>query len=283
MKKAVLITVHGMGTTPRDYADEIKKELQRRLGNRFTDLHIGSVYYQSILQPNEDRIWDKVSRRLKWDELRKFLLYGFADAAGLENGKEFPNSVYAKAQIEVAKELYNAKKHTSPDAPVIIIAQSLGCQVVSCYFWDALRAQQGQNVSVGIWKNIKDYESQITGGTPLEAEDISFLQGSSFSRFLTTGCNIPIFVAAHAVDDIIPIRPNANFKWDNYYERDDLLGWRRAVMSSEYAQVVTDHMVNAGSGILGWLLKSWNPLSHGQYWGDDEVLNPLEAELKRLL
>ena len=63
----------------------------------------------------------------------------------------------------------------------------------------------------------------------------------------------------------------------------DLLGWPLAELSDNYATAVTDHSVNAGSGILGWIVKSWNPLSHGQYWGDDEVLDPLEAMLRTLL
>ena len=54
-------------------------------------------------------------------------------------------------------------------------------------------------------------------------------------------------------------------------------------MSDEYARGVPDHRVNAGSGIMGWLLKTWNPMSHTQYWGDTEVLGPLEAKLRSLL
>jgi hypothetical protein len=283
MKKAALVTVHGMGTTPCNYADELTKELRRRLGTLFDDLHIGTVYYQSILQENEERVWDKVAERLKWDELRKFLLFGFADAAGLESGKEQFDSVYAQAQVKVARELYRASVASKPNAPLIIIAQSLGCQVISCYFWDALRAQRGEAVANGIWSDISLYESQISGDAALGPEQISFLQGSSFQHLLTTGCNIPIFVAAHATNKILPIIPNQIFKWDNYYDRDDVLGWPLADLSDEYARVVTDHPVNAGSGVFGWLLKSWNPLSHGQYWGDNEVLDPLEAKLRQVL
>ena len=46
---------------------------------------------------------------------------------------------------------------------------------------------------------------------------------------------------------------------------------------------MTDHPINAGGGIMEWMLKSWNPLSHSQYWGDDDVLDPLEEHLRALL
>lgn len=283
MKKAALITVHGMGTTPENYNAELIEELKDRLGTKFDDLHVGSVYYQGILQPNEDRVWKKVSRRVKWDDLRKFLLFGFADAAGLETGKESLSSVYSLAQTSIARELYLARQAIGQTGPVIILAQSLGCQVVSCYFWDAQRARAGKDVSIGIWQNIKAFEIPIADIKSLTPEDILFLQGSSFRSFVTTGCNIPIFVAAHARTEILPIKPNDHFEWNNYYDRDDVLGWPLEDLSTEYAAVVKDHRVNAGSSVFGWLLKSWNPLSHGQYWGDDEVLDPLEDQLQKLL
>lgn len=282
-KKAALLTVHGMGRTEEDYNAQIVSDLRHRLGQLFGSLHVGKVYYQDVLQPNEDRVWKSVASRVKWDDLRKFVLFGFGDAAGLESGKEPIGSDYAKAQIKIARELLLAREAMSMSGPVLILAQSLGCQVTSNYFWDAHQAAMGNPPRVGIWQDIGRVQAQITGGRPLTAEEISFLQGKSFRLFITTGCNIPIFVAAHAKEDIVPIRPNEHFEWHNYYDQDDVLGWPLADMSVEYAEVVTDHAVNAGSGIIGWLLKSWNPLSHTQYWGDTEVLDPLEARLRSLL
>ena len=128
MKKAALITVHGMGSTPPDYNAELVSYLQHELGAGFGRLHVGSVYYQGILEPNERRVWQKVSRKVRWDDLRKFLLFGFADAAGFEAGKEQPRSVYVQSQIAIAKELYRAFKESGPRANLVIIAQSLGCR-----------------------------------------------------------------------------------------------------------------------------------------------------------
>ena len=282
--KAAFITIHGMGETPPTYSDEIIRELTRRLGPKFANLQPGRVYYQGILQPNEQRVWNSVARRVKWDELRKFLLFGFGDAAGLESGKEEADSVYTLAQIEIARELYRAAIALDVGAPIVMLAQSRGCQVFSCYMWDAQLAASGKPVDVGIWKDIKLHEAKITGGPPLTAQQIAILQGASLNTFFTTGCNIPIFVAAHATQQIEPFpKPNASFEWHNYYDRDDVLGWPLADLSPAYAQLVSDHPINAGGGIMGWLLKSWNPMSHGQYWGDDDLLDPLTDKLSRLL
>lgn len=283
-KKAAFITIHGMGDTERSYNTDVVSELKSRLGTKANDLYIGSVYYQEILQSNENIVWGKVAKRLKWDALRKFLLFGFADAAGLENGKESLTSVYSKAQEIIARELLAAQKAMEGDGPVVILAQSLGCQVATCYFWDALSYASGKKPTVGIWQDLKALENNVNGGCALTPKEISFLQGKSSLRALyTTGCNIPIFVAAHLSKDILPIQPNDTFEWHNFYDKDDVLGWPLAELSDEYRKVVKDHVVNAGGGIIGWIVKSWNPMSHGQYWGDDEVLDPLESQLQSLL
>jgi len=283
-KKAAILTVHGMGRTKATYHHQLVSELQHRLGTLYDQLHFGSVYYQDVLQANEDRVWSAVGRRVKWDALRQFLLFGFGDAAGLEAGKDGIDSDYALAQLRIARALFQARAAMAGSGPLLILAQSLGGQVTSNYFWDAQKAAAGERPRVGIWQDLGRVEREITGGRPLTADETAFLQGSSLRVLMTTGCNIPIFVAAHAKQDILPIQPNRqHFEWHNYYDKDDVLGWPLADLSPQYGEVVTDHPVNAGSGMIGWLLKSWNPMSHTQYWADDEVLEPLEQTLRSLL
>lgn len=278
-KKAAIITVHGMGRTEPNYADDLRGDLKARLGAMFQKLHFGKVFYQHILQPNEDRVWNSVGARVRWDGLRQFLLFGFADAAGLESSKDGKNSDYWLAQVEIAKELFRAREAMKGDGPVLVLAQSLGGQVVSCYFWDANRKSPG----TGIWSDIQAAAKDITKGRALTDEEIRFLRGSHLEVFFTTGCNIPVFVAAHAKDEILPIRPNDGFRWVNYFDRDDVLGWPLADLSEEYRKVVVDKAINAGGGVFNWVVKSWNPMSHTQYWADDDVLDPLEAELRAML
>ena len=291
--RAALLTVHGMGVTPSNYNEDLKQELKERLGPLYDHLYVGSVYYQSILKENENRVWQRVGCRVRWDTLRQFVLFGFADAAGLETYKNIINSDYRQAQIIIAKELLAARQAMGGSGPVIVIAQSLGCQVISCYFWDAMQATLCQQPSqdgvkcdkpcAGIWKNIDAAGLEITGGRELTAEEIDFLSGKYFRSFITTGCNIPIFVAAHAKEQILPIIPNSMFRWDNFYDQDDVLGWPMADLSDEYAKVVNDHEINAAGGFIGWVMKSWNPMSHTQYWSDNQVLDPLVKMLTMLL
>ncbi len=282
-KKAAFITIHGMGKTDANYSADLFTELSKRLKEKADCVHLGSVYYQGILQPNEERVWAKVQEGLGWSSLREFLLFGIADAAGLESGKEKPGSVYEQAQVAIAKELWSARNEVGEDSPVVFLAHSLGCQVLSCYLWDASQSAAGKPVSVGIWKDINAFGSSITGGSGLPPGDITFLQGKTLRTLFTTGCNIPVFVAAHAKTDIRPFpKPNDTFAWHNFYDKDDVLGWPLTDLSDEYKSSVFDKQVNAGGGVWGWITKSWNPMSHNQYWADSEILDPLEAVLRSL-
>ncbi|NRQ43542.1 hypothetical protein HRH59_13390 [Rheinheimera sp. YQF-2] len=283
MKQVALVTIHGMGETEPDYAATLFQAVQHGLVQP-AQLYCGTVYYQDLLQYNEQRVWQATGFRLRWSKLRRFMLFGFADAAALEHRKEQPHSLYHYSQLKIARALYLAKQRLTTDGKLVLLAHSLGCHVLSCYLWDAQQAKAGVKPAAGIWRDIKRYQAGISGDTPLTDEDIAFLRGDRLAALLTTGCNIPIFVAAHAMEQIVPFnKPNNAFIWQNYYDKDDVLGWPLADLSPGYGQLVTDIEVNAGGGFFGWLAASWNPLSHNQYWQDKKVVTALNTQLAALL
>ncbi|MBU1310139.1 MAG: hypothetical protein KKE30_11490 [Gammaproteobacteria bacterium] len=280
MKSVALVTIHGMGETQPDYAARLFRQLTQQLAADATQLYCGTVYYQDLLQYNEQRVWQATGPRLRWSKLRRFMLFGFADAAALEHRKEQPHSLYHYSQLKIARALYLAKQQLTADGKLVILAHSLGCQVLSCYLWDAQQAKAGIKPAAGIWRDIKRYQAGISGDNPLTEEDIAFLRGDRLVSLITTGCNIPIFVAAHAMEQVIPFnKPNNAFVWHNYYDKDDVLGWPLAELSDGYAALVTDIEVNASGGFFGWLAASWNPLSHNQYWQDNQIIDALLTQL----
>ena len=285
MPTVALISVHGMGETPRDYAAAVFGQMRMRLGPDLRErLACYSVYYQDILQKNEQLVWNRVDRQSKvhYDELRKFMLFGFADAAGLENRKEIPGSVYELAQGEIARNLLGACTANAA-MPVVFLAHSLGCPVLSRYLYDAQKALGGGRVEAGVWRDI-DAWSRVAVGRVLTEREKLYLAGGTCSGLLTTGCNIPIFVASHREMHIKPIaRPTSIFHWLNLYDPDDVLGWPLQPLSESYRLLVEDRAVNAGQGAVAWMLKSWNPLSHSAYWQDNAVLEPLAGMIRRMI
>ena len=109
----------------------------------------------------------------------------------------------------------------------------------------------------------------------------NFRRMKSLQRLYTTGCNIPIFVAGHKkIEALKP--PPPSFKWYNFFDENDVLGWPLKPLSSSYDQLVEDIPINAGGGVIGTIAKSWNPFSHGQYWTDSEVVGHISSAMKQL-
>ena len=272
-KRLVLMTIHGMGDTDHNYYGELESRLRRRLGaETWSEVYFANIFYSDVFQHAQESYFDSVRAKVHSRWLRKFLLYGFADAGGLEHSRNIPDSSYTQVQARIFDELGTAYGAVGDaPAPLVLIAQSLGCHVVSNYIWDAQRHDPANDrLPPGIWSRPHD---------ELSPEELSYRKFGSLNAFITTGCNIPIFVAGLPREHIEPIDPPANpFVWENYYDEDDALGWPLSELSDDYGALVQDHEVNVGG-----IFTSWNPFSHTKYWGDGNVIEPLAAHIERLL
>lgn len=281
-KKAALLTLHGMGEIDYDYYKSLHKRLSGRPDALMERVAFQAVNFQTILQPNQDAVWANMLQKaeaLEYHGLRQFLLFGISDAAGLESRRDESGSAYEDAQLEIARKLYAVRSEMEGDVPVVAIAQSLGGQLLSCYLYDAQKAGAGGS-GAGMWRNIDAFAPRITGhATPLTRDEKRFLAGASLAGIVTTGCNIPIFVAAHKKMDIRAIMPpSIGFRWLNFYDRHDPLGWPLQPLGGGYEVLVEDREINAARGLLDWV-KSFTPMSHLAYWEDDNVVDALAGML----
>lgn len=269
-KTLALLTLHGMGDTPRDYAAGLFERLRREVGQPIWErLVCRSLYYQDVIQGNQADIFGRMREQLDWLGLRKFLLYGFSDAGSLEYKKEAAGSPYWRTQQEILLRLDQVFEEAGA-LPLIVVAQSLGGQVISSYIWDAQQAA----AFAGVWRGARG--DGVASGS---AQD-RFRRMQTLLRLYTTGCNIPLFVAGHQrIQAIAPPRPE--FRWFNFFDEDDVLGWPLRPLSPSYDRLVEDLAVNAGSGLVGTLVKSWNPLSHEGYWSDSAVLGHIASSIRQ--
>lgn len=266
MRKVALITLHGMGKIKPSYFAELEVGLKDRLGDAWSAVSFQNVQYAPILQAPEDALWDAMmacsDNALDGVKLRQFLLYGFGDAGSLEHSLKSDKRAYLATQAEIFAALSRALADGGPAVPVVIIAQSLGCQVISNYAWDA---QHERNLFDPAFADYRQYQP---------VTDLHRLK--TCVQLVTTGCNIPLFVAGLA-ERVCFAASNAEFRWDNYYDRDDVLGWPLRQLGPSY-DLIHDHPVNAGGA-----LSAWNVASHGEYWSDASVLDPLAEALRQRL
>ncbi|MGJ0486023.1 MAG: hypothetical protein ACR65R_16025 [Methylomicrobium sp.] len=303
--ECALLCMHGMGNlTQNEFVSDIAKltqNLAERLpAERFSKIYIPStgIFYSDLTQQQEDAVWQAMItqgglntgliRRNTVNRIRRFIISGFSDAIAFAgfNGSGTKQQ-YTQAQHRIYDAL-NDVHNTCGKVPVVIFTQSLGCQILSSYIWDAQlywrNANSGGNFSIdsrSIWKNHQSTSND------------DFLCLQTLKTLFTTGCNIPIFVSGF--DDVRAIHNRQhgyNFNWFNYFDYDDVLGYPLAPLKvlfdpanptghgQSYDQAVTDISVNASDGIWGTILSSWNPLSHTQYWGDSKILEALADALK---
>ena len=277
MKDLAIIVVHGMGETAEDFDRRLKREIEDRLGDdRWQRVAWRKVYYQGLLQKHQKRFMDDSIRlaNVDWIKLRRFIISGFSDAATMQMRPHLPDSVYGKIQEIILETLDDALGALGdPRKPVVLISHSLGCQVMSNYIWDA---QKQGDVDCGVFAT--DLDEPI-GKASLEDR---FRRLKTLKYWFTSGCNIPIFVAGLPKGKINPVSTSArgwNFRWENYYDPDDVLGWPLHPLSPTYrVAVAVDKDVNVGG-----MISSWTPMSHNEYWKDDDFLDPVETALKSLL
>jgi hypothetical protein len=284
-RSVALVSLHGMGETAAGYAGALFDRIRRRLGADAARLDCHELLYQKDLQENQQRLWDAMhtAYRLDWGWVRRILLFSLSDAVGLEAGKDHDASSYAVTQCRIAETLLEARQR-SDSGPVVVIAQSLGGQVFSSYLYDAQRwsrfekGRQDRPPGAGIWRAGREsIEHDL--GRMVDDADMACLRGDTVRALLTTGCNIPVFVAAHREMNVKAIDPpSQGFEWHNFFDRDDVLGWPLQPLNDGYRTLVQDHPINAGGP-----LESWNWLSHRRYWEDDDVLAEVVVLLRRAL
>ena len=265
MKDVALITLHGMGKVKPNYFSDLEDELRNQIGNEWTRVSFQNVQFAPALQKPQNTLWREMITEQENDldatKLRQFLLYGFGDAGSLEYSAHTNQVKYIGVQKEIQKALSHAFLDFEQDKskPVVIVAQSLGGQVISNYLWDAEKNK---------------YIFENTDG--VDPDKLDFLKLKSLHNLVTTGCNIPVFISGISKRQCFK-KPNSKFKWDNYYDPDDVLGWPLRQLGPSY-RIVNDHDVNVGG-----VFTAWNPFSHGKYWSDSDVVRPLANTLLNLL
>lgn len=258
-----VLVVHGMGEQKPTFAYPLIGELEKRLekmGVVPTRISWQHGYWADLLNQTETDLWERLRKNndLDWRKVRRFFINAFGDAVAYRRSERDTKSIYQAIHDRMLGHLRALRIALGGrDAPLIVIAHSLGSVIMSDYTWNE---QSGND--------------QQRGTTPLEKME-------TLSGFVTFGSNIPLFtLALPKVESITfpPVglpKPLADAaRWLNFYDPDDVLGWPLKPLSPSYNKAVyADRAINVGN-----VFTSWNPVSHSEYWTDDDFTKPT-AEL----
>lgn len=259
--KAIIITIPGIGSHESNFSEGFKADVKRFakgtiLENQFLVKEM-LPFSKTDVDDNQKALFSRLKSSSELGgvlSLRKFVLQAFGDAVTYESGKSRSDSVYQSVHNYLREEFkqINEKLVDYPEAKLFIVAASMGVHIISTYIWDADKGR-------GVFNN-----------NPAEQDESL----TNLSALFSIGCNIPLFVSGKSEDQIVPFsKPNPDFIWENYYDRDDVLGWPLSNLSQGYKELVTDHEINTGQYIG----------SHLRYWKDNDFTKPFVKTVERII
>lgn len=260
-----ILVIHGIGVQEKNFADGLKDKVNGLLKDAGTPPEVVAwepAFWADLLTKNEEELWNKLSAPydLGWVKVRQFIINVLADALAYQRDPEEPQDMYRRIHARIHEHLAHLRSLLGDqDKPLVVIAHSLGSVIISNYTWDAQRRNQ-----------------YSLGDNPFERME-------TLASLVTFGSNIPLFTLALSDPKPIEFPPaqlSANLKkaakWLNFFDPDDALGYPLKPLSPSYGETVSaDIEVNVGS----WLT-SWNPISHTEYWTDDNFTKPVAALIR---
>ena len=249
MVKLSVIALHGIGTQSKGFYNDLKSGLKKQFAQRsVTDYDFTGFLYASIAQAGQDDLWKRISKTtISLDTIRRFLLFYFGDAGSYSYKFDTPGSIYQTIHQRLGRAMKKALANLAPDGTLVVLAQSFGAFIVSNFLWDLFKRPNTSPLRESVSKKLK--------------------------LMITTGCNIPLLVGGLA--DIKAFKkPNREFLWHNYYDKDDILGWPLRPLSDSYRKLVKqDIAVNTGLPIL----------SHLNYWKNNKLLDAIADNIKDVM
>jgi len=257
--KLGVMIIHGMGDTPKNFADTLMATLSKRLGKQADQVQFVPCHWSPLLQKYQNKIWDNLLKgtRMDYKSLRKFIVGALGDPGSylsgyFKDGHPAYGLIHERVRSSLAK--LESKLKSKTPVPLMVLAHSLGSIIMSNYIWDE---QTGNGV----------------GNTSFERTD-------TLTSFITYGSNIPLFLPPRSTVECIRFPPKnlpKSFKkaaqWTNIYDPDDVLGYPlNTIWTKRNGTTIKDILVNAGP----WPL-SETPLSH-IYYNEDSGFQKIVVE-----
>lgn len=272
VRRVGVAVIHGIGGQGADFADEtveaIRQVFHRLVPEAPHDaLVFAPVHWAPVLQGVQEELSRRVrsEHELHWGWLRDVMISFVGDGIAYEPTAH-DRRVYDAIHAVMARALHRLAAEAGADAPLCVVAHSLGSVIASNYLYDLGKPELVSD----------EVRAHMTDG-PLE-------RGETFTHFFTLGSPLAVWALHHAdfgCPLTVPSRalsshhPDLAGSWLNFFDRDDVIGYPLRPLNEAYAAAVTEDVsVNAGG-----LIERETPLSHSGYATASEVVSRIAATL----
>lgn len=279
-QKLGVIVIHGVGSQagerPEDpnvatYSKAMLARVRQKLGHRADDIVWREVCWADIMQRRQSDYLDLIRDKTRVDAARAFVLSALSDAAAYRKTSDGSAVTYEHVHSRIELTVRDLEKEIGPKGPVLILAHSLGGHIMSNYIYDLQQF------------------SRATG----DGRFASPLQNMcTVAGLMTFGCNIPVFLFPHRRNDVVPIDfPGVDLPasqqfttwWQNFYDKEDILAYPMGPAAPRYAAMVAERQLRDVPVHLGGPPpRGWDPVSHGSYWDDTELIVPVVHYINKL-
>ncbi|WP_342075946.1 hypothetical protein [Yoonia sp. SS1-5] len=276
-----VLVIHGVGgqgamppqaTDKLTFSRNMSRRVRQKIGADATRISWREVFWSDILQCRQQAYMDSIREKTSADAARAFMMAALSDAAAYRKTADGSAAIYEQIHARVEMAVRDLERDIGPDGQILILAHSLGGHIISNHIYDLQR--------------FAGRSGRGRFGSPLQ-------NMRTVAGLMTFGCNIPIFLFGHRAEDVRPIGyPGEDLPeerqivtwWQNFYDKQDILAYPIGPVAPSYAKMVSDRHLRDVPINLGVPAKSgWDPLSHGRYWEDAELIAPVVHYLSKMM
>jgi hypothetical protein len=274
-KKLGLLLIRGSGDSGFKRQDLFMGRLKAKLASNGIDPELVAhevVDWYGPIQEQQEIVLQRIKKagiRLKSKLTRQLIITNIGDLINYGGKPGFPHYGYEETHKKVHSTMLNLKKQLPENAPLMIIATSMGTEIINDYIQDRQIAA-------------REKKDDPFGNSPFERFE-------TLTGLFTLGNNLPIFAASYQIDEIRPIEfPSPHLSpelkkvavWENYFDKNDSMGYPLKPLNDHFKNhtVLKDFGINTGGPFT-----SWNFLSHFGYWRSRKLVNRLASFIKVLL
>ncbi len=295
--EVVVVFVHGINVTNQDYYVPMRDALLRKLPRADREYVVfRAAFWADLLRGRQQEymLYAGTQQGFNPTRLHRMVIEGLGDAAAYQKSY-VQNSAYFDIQSRLRKAIRDASTGNEDRRPLVFVAHSLGCHIVSTYAWDMHKLRHKMR-SNGQLNTTALKESELWGSHPW---DSPFECLDTFASFISMGSNQPLFTFNIGPQFVQPITQSATpgeltpafpgtsldanilaqARHLNFFSQNDPLGYPLKPLNNAHDEEprLEDVTVRSEGFMRGFLLRGWlrqliAMRAHSGYWTNGTVV-----------